>query len=728
MWSRISWSKLFRLSIRSQYLLVLVGFVSGISLLLIALHAYQANVTARDLATTSSATMSEKLSEQMVKRGELLSSNLAANLLSPLYFYDMEAIYRQLKVAKEHAEIVDIQLFDAKGTIVHDGSHEIARFGQPMDNPELLELFQEKPHQHMFNMHRHGKLLMVHRLEISSQTLGGLQISFSLDNIKHDITETEELLNQVNHQALLQQLYTTTGVILILLSMAILLSIRAARYMADPISALVKRARAIGHGDYSSHFSLNRTDELENLAQALNEMSVNIASHDLQMKHQALHDALTLLPNRRMLLGELEQAIEKNSREQQLMALIFIDIDEFKQVNDSLGHDVGDKLLQRVASRLNNSLRPDDHLLMTEDNQSSLLCRIGGDEFTVVLEGLNRPEDAGIIAERILQQLNQPFHIEEHRLTVGCSLGITIAPIDGNSVETLLKNADMAMYQAKCNGKNHYRYYSKDLDLRLQKVILFKEQIDTALQQNQFQLMYQPQVDLNTGATIGSEALIRWHHDDMGWISPAEFIPIAEQTGQIKPLGSWILRTACQQLAKWQTLTDPLYIAVNLSAEQISDPGIVDEIEGYIRRYNLNPKQLHLELTETSLLKNSEQAKQIVDALYKLDCPIWLDDFGTGYSSISHLNNFALTGIKIDRSFVSTLGKHQQGLTEGLIELAKRLQLKVIAEGVETSEQLLILQTWQCDIAQGYLYSPAIPAAEFQQYVETGLLQKATAN
>jgi diguanylate cyclase (GGDEF)-like protein len=432
-----------------------------------------------------------------------------------------------------------------------------------------------------------------------------------------------------------------------------------------------------------------------------------------QIRFMAYYDNLTSLPNRSLFQDRLKQALENARRHDRLVAVIFLDLDNFKRINDTLGHSVGDLLLKEVSERLLGCIRKSDtvgrNIVM---EQGATVARLGGDEFTILLTEISRAEVVSGVAERILSALSQPFVLEGHEIFVSASIGITVYPLDGSDIENLLKNADTAMYHAKYQGKNNFQYYSSSLNLKALERLSIENKMHKALERDEFVLYYQPQIDIRTGKIFGMEALLRWKSMDLGMVSPGEFIPVAEESGLIVPIGEWVLRTACRQNRAWQKAgLPPIRISVNLSRYQFKKRDITLQVYRALNDSGLDPRYLDLEITESVMMEN---AKATVALLYELRARgirLTLDDFGIGYSSLSMLKSFPLDVIKIDRSFVKDVITHPDNaaIVEAIIAMARSLKLSMIAEGVETEQQLAFLFERGCYEIQGFLFSPPLP-------------------
>jgi PAS domain S-box-containing protein len=445
-----------------------------------------------------------------------------------------------------------------------------------------------------------------------------------------------------------------------------------------------------------------------------------------KIRELAYSDGLTALPNRESFRESLDKALALAARHQRRVAVLFLDLDDFKRVNDTLGHSVGDLLLQSVARRLLESVRTSDAVVRqvlettaefdNEDAESPKpVARLGGDEFTILLSEIRESEDAASIARRILESLSQPFNLKGHEAFVTPSIGITVFPDDGADAETLLKNADLAMYSAKRQGKNNYRFFDESLNEAALQRLTMDSQLRKALERDELELHYQPQLDLCGGYISGVEALLRWHNQELGNVRPDEFIPLAEENGQIVPIGEWVLRSACAQLKDWQQEGIPVQrMAVNISVVQFlrhDFPALVDEV---LRDNDLEPQTLELEITEGLLAKDVDGAIRTMKALKEIGVQLSIDDFGTGYSNLSQLKRFPIDRLKIDRAFVRDITSytHDSAIAMAVIAMANSMNLRVLAEGVETESQMRFLQSRQCDEIQGYHLGRPLPAQE----------------
>jgi diguanylate cyclase (GGDEF)-like protein len=466
----------------------------------------------------------------------------------------------------------------------------------------------------------------------------------------------------------------------------------------------------LGHvvGRARSEAALRRA--YDDLWQANNELTREIGERtraEAELSRLAFYDTLTDLPNRALFLDRLDHALSRADRRHNIVGVLFLDLDNFKVVNDSLGHDVGDLLLKAVADRLRQSLRIGD-----------TVARFGGDEFTILLEDLDHPDDAVATAERIVDVIRQPVLLESTEVVPSFSIGIVLGTPGDDHPDELLRNADLAMYRAKVNGKARFEIFDQSMNADAMERLELEADLRRALERQELRLHYQPIVSLETGQIRAVEALARWQHPRRGLISPLQFIPIAEETGLIIPLGRWVLEEACRQVRHWQ-LTHPeardLLVSVNLSGRQFQNARLVDEVGQILRESGLAPDCLQLEITETAVMKDASAALDTLHQLKALGVKLAIDDFGTGYSSLSYLRQFPVDTLKIDRSFVDGLGRETQDteLVRSVIAMARSLSLAVTSEGIETTEQLAQLQELGCDRGQGFYFARPLPPEQF---------------
>jgi diguanylate cyclase (GGDEF)-like protein len=452
-----------------------------------------------------------------------------------------------------------------------------------------------------------------------------------------------------------------------------------------------------------------------------------------RLRYLAYFDPLTSLPNRRSFTEQLHRLLKRARRHGTKAALLFIDLDNFKRINDSIGHARGDKLLVEIAKRLASELREDDAVsYLTEHNaeesDSTEIARLGGDEFTIVLSDVNHVIDVERVAKRIINLLSEPIALQTHNPVVTPSIGIAMFPNDGQDADELVRNADTAMYAAKADGRACFRFYNEEMNARSLEQLKLEEDLREALRNNQLEVYYQPQVETLTGRVVSLEALVRWRHPVRGMIPPAEFIPVAERTGQIIEVGEWVLTDVARQCREWDDLGMPAFrVCVNISSLQFNRPDLLHYIRDFLARSHIDPERLELELTESAIMSDGESNVKKLEDLKDLRLELAVDDFGTGYSSLNYLRKFPIDTLKIDQSFVADMNSADgAAIVDAIIALARALNMRSIAEGIETPEQLAYLLERRCDLLQGYYLSrplaaadiPAVIARDYSELIE----------
>jgi len=527
---------------------------------------------------------------------------------------------------------------------------------------------------------------------------------------------------------LIGQLLGALSVVGVLLVVAVSGTLLLTRGLVSPMRRLMRAARAVGAGRLDVFVPPRSADELGLLTHTFNHMTARLAESQAEVANYqrtleekvtqrtrelevatahayklAQHDILTGLPNRSLLNARLKQILAQAQRDQTHVACLFLDFDHFKRINDTLGHDAGDQLLQSIAQRLTAAVR-----------ESDTVARLGGDEFVVILPGLDPSHgsfEVMTVIQRIREAFHAPFHLGEQMPTLTCSIGVAVHPLDANDGVTLIKQADTAMYAAKESGRNAYRYYTADMNARVQQRLQIETDMRRGLMDDEFFVVYQPQIDLQTGRSCGVEALLRWRDPQRGIVEPAEFIPIAEESGMIQALGARVLRDACRQVMQWHRQNMLMRLSVNLSVQQLQHDSWLAIVEEALRTSGLAARYLDLEITESAIITYPEKAVQTLQFLKQMGVSITVDDFGTGYSSLSYLARLPIQGIKIDRRFVHGLEKNanDEAITHAIIALSDSLGLRCIAEGVETEAQLEFLRRHGCEEAQGFLFTRALP-------------------
>ncbi len=507
--------------------------------------------------------------------------------------------------------------------------------------------------------------------------------------------------------------------IIIILIMYILLYFFFKKSITNPLEKLMLQIDKIEDGDYSNVKTISSGDEFEMISKNMNDLAAAVEQREVSLKesHKQLdylsnHDILTGLANRRLFSLSIKHALEIAKRNKTQLAIIFIDLDEFKQVNDLLGHDIGDELLKSVAQRLNSTVR-----------ESDIIARIGGDEFNILIENFDDIKDVKIIADKIIDDFVQPFEFREHSLKITTSMGIAIYPEDGEDSISLIKNADLAMYKSKDSGRNNYSFFSSELSQNLKKRIEYTNSLKYAIDSgDEFSLVYQPKISLKTQKIVAVEALIRWNSTKLGFISPDQFISLAEDTNLIIPIGKWVLTQACSDFVKLQNDGLELeQISINVSGVQLQNSDMIQTVKEVIKETQMDPRKMELEITESYIATHEQNAIEVLQQLRDMGIDLAIDDFGTGYSSMSYLQKLPVTRLKIDKSFIDNIEVSYEGeaLVKAIIVLAKTFNLSITAEGVENENQVDFLKKERCDEIQGYYYSKPLKLDELRKFMGT---------
>ena len=560
-----------KLTLQTRYALAMIALVVVIVISLAGTLLVQFRVSTTAVSDTSAALMEKDLFTQLRQRGEVMVRFLAENLANPLYRYDINIISELTNstLAQKDVEYV----YDEDGKIVHDGKDEIPLFGKILGDevsiaavasPELLV----QAGNAVFDF-----AMPIYLGEIEPKLLGGVRLGLRVEGISADIRQMKDDLGEIAAAGLRRNLIIVVATTFGLMFFALVLTLFVSRSLVRPIREIASYATHIGHGNYDVTLSIERHDEIGELANAFTDMSKNLRRSTDEIRQLAYHDSLTQLPNRLMFRQHLESALAHAQRHGERIALMFIDLDDFKRINDTLGHSAGDSLLREFARRLVDCVRVYDYVAVMKETVSGRdpgVARLGGDEFTILLPDIHAPLDAAVVARRLLKAVTRPFILDSNEMMVGASIGITTFPDDGDDAESLLKNADVAMYQAKDSGKNSYKFFTDSMNASAVARLSLEGRLRKALERDQLQLHYQPLVNTMSGDTIGFEALLRWWDPTQGMVSPAEFIPLAEETGLIVPIGNWVLDKACEDARTWQSLgMEGKYVSVNVSSVQL---------------------------------------------------------------------------------------------------------------------------------------------------------------
>jgi len=641
--------------------------------------------------------------ESLQVQSKIVASNTAAALI----FEDAEDAQETLEAFSASPDIQVAVIFDNKNAplaiYTRHGAEVSDRLDLMVEKYKTLEVVVSDLSNHNFFLD--DQINFIQNINFDNEKIGHLFVSADISHLKEYI---------------ISYLIYIIFMALIGLGLASLLLLKLKNSITRPIFNLSKVMNTvIEKNDYSLRVNNSSTDEIGTLSLYFNNMLAHIQLNDKKLAHElserykaeehldklAYYDLTTNLPNRHFFQKHLKNAVDIANSTSQKMVLLFLDLDNFKTVNDTLGHKVGDILLEQASSRLSNILRQNDHI-----------CRIGGDEFAIVIQGFDNLNNVSLIAQKCIDALSSPFVFEENKFFIGVSIGISICPDDATTANDLLVNADMAMYEAKLLGKNNFQFYSKKMNEAYSRKYQLANDLRRAVELNQLELYYQPQVDAKKEKIIGAEALMRWHHPEKGMIPPDEFIPLAEESSLILSIGQWLIETACLQ---GQQIIDSglndITIAINISGVQIKDDDFYDIVSHALEESRFDPRKLEIELTESVLMDSTDLVIKKLKQLRLLGVSIAIDDFGTGYSSMNYLKVFPIGKLKIDKSFVFGLPESDEdtAITRAIIAMAHGLKLKVIAEGVEDQHQAEFLREQGCDAFQGYYYSRPLSFSDF---------------
>ena len=643
--------------------------------------------------------LSQVLRSQLVQDATLLTDTLSAQLDIPLYHLDLTEIGKQLRQVQSKPGLEYVLVFDNNGQLVHDGSEAVADYGRSIETLPHVPGGADQVWQD-------NALHLLKPIEVSGQTIGKLALAI-------DFTQALETLSShsqaISIEAAEKQRQLATQLVagsVTLLLLALLLIWLVCRRLFRPLRQLADRSLRYGEGDKSVSFNLEQRNELGQLGNALEQMRRSLEQSHHQTAQLAYLDNLTQLPNRHWFQQSLERLLEYSERHGQRVGVVFIDLDHFKEVNDTAGHEMGDLLLFEAAARLRNLLLELD--ICDPESGEVLLARLGGDEFVTLYPAPERSDQVAELAGRIAETLDQPFLIDGRYFNISSSIGITLYPDDGASSSEILKNADIAMYAAKQSGRNQYAFFSPQMNVELHERLEILQGVRTALAEAQFHLEYQPVIDLRNGSIRAAEALLRWEHPEQGLISPARFIPLIEDSDLMEPVTRWVAQQAIRDLLELQSVYPGFVISINISGAALHQPSTRDFLTDLIQSQHVPPHCLSIELTETSMIRHLEDCRETLVQWKHAGANIWIDDFGTGYSSLSYLHQLPIDGLKIDRSFIRELRpESDHSLVQSIITLARSMKLKTVAEGIETDSQLACITELGSHYGQGFgLYRP----------------------
>ena len=643
-------------------------------------------------------------------RAGAVAQQLAQNLANPVYYHDLEVIGRLLRDHSRDSLVSYIRVYDLSGNLMHDGTVEIGGYGLPMDDPMAAVAVAAED----LRIQSSPTILEASTpILIGSDRIGGVRVGLDLQKAaRYEQKNLVQLSERMDELAGRHLRWLALPIILLLLVCA-LAAWYVQRTLVRPIRTLADSARRIESGDYTGERQhSDRRDEVGGLVRAFGRMSDSVARHDREVRRMAYTDALTGLTNRLAFRESLDHRLLLLRGSGRQLALLFADIDDFKRVNDTLGHEAGDEALLQFSNRISDAVA-------SYGGDDALLARFGGDEFVILIQGDDVHDAATRLAEVLVAELRMPLEIQDRQVFLGTSIGITLFPEDASSASALMKNGDIAMYQAKLAGKNGFRFYSQAMDHAVERRVHMEQELRGAWERGELSVVYQPVCRTSDGRVVGAEALLRWHHPVLGSIAPSVFIDVAEQTGLIDGIGLRVLQTACSEAVRWAGIggngNERLFVSVNVSPRQLRKGDLPDIVAECLRETGLPASSLHLELTETAVISDELQAATMLARLHSTGVKVWLDDFGTGFSGLSHLRRVPVDGVKIDRSFIADLQRDPDdlALTTAIIAMAHSLGITVVAEGVEKEAQYNLLAERGCDLVQGYWLSHPISASEF---------------
>lgn len=677
--------------LKARSLLAMLAILAVVLLLLSAAWLQQRE-SHREIASLSRGSMQELSLAALRSRGEAMASLLADALTNPLYYFDLLAVGEITRSALSQRDVAYVLVFDDRGQILHDGSHDIPDFGRAMQDPFAFEAITSSSIHTQWSS---DVVDVTHPIQIGGERLGGVRIGLSLSEPLRIEAEARSALMRRSDSASQRSLLLLAGLFTLLIGLGVAVNLLISRGLVRPIRRLAEAARAMESGQYQVQLGSRRKDEIGELIRAFDRMSDSVDRHDRDIRRIAYGDSLTGLPNRLAFRELLDAELNKRKGNGEGLALLFVDLDDFKRINDTLGHDAGDEVLSQFATRIRHCVES------SARDHTARVARFGGDEFVAMLAGPEARDAAAHAAEAILAELQLPVTVLDRSVFLGASVGITLFPEDAQSSTVLLKNGDIAMYQAKVAGKNCYRFYSRAMDQAVERRVQLEHELRGAWERHELSVVYQPIYGLADDTAQGAEALLRWVHPELGTIPPAVFIDVAEQSGLIEAMGSAVLLQACSEAARWP---GSCFVSVNVSARQLRSGDLCEQVRRVLHDTGLPASRLHLELTETAVLGDESQASTLLSRLRAIGVRIWLDDFGTGFSGLSHLRRMPVDGVKIDRSFIADMLRDPDdlALTTAIIAMAHSLGITVVGEGVETAGQLDMLRERGCDRAQGF--------------------------
>lgn len=671
-----------------------------------------------------SIALDEVLTKQLQNDASVIAQSMAYQLRTPVSQHNIRDIYEILREARDNPDIGYTYIYDLDGNVIHDGTTTLFHYGKPINAllPSGLKASFTK------NSQRIGR--QIHTsvpIETEQGSIAGLRISLPFHQAETNLANLSDLLDQQHIQQrhqLTQSIFVVEVVSLLFLAVLVIWCFWS---ISHPMRTLAQRCLKLDDPEPPS-FKTSRKDDLGVISSTLETLSKRLEASHKQIDQLSDFDPLTQLSNRRLFADELEQLIHWANHENRQFGLLFIDLDDFKQINDSAGHDVGDQLLKDVAGRLTHLVHATTGLHSVPLPEKLLLARLGGDEFVTLMPTFDNIEEVSELASDIITILEPSFDINDEKYSISASIGITIFPEDGRTASELLKHCDIAMYAAKNAGRNRFRFYEAKMNRSVLEHQLVRQGVKAALEEHQFHLRYQPIFDLDSRQIIGAEAVIRWLHPTQGELSPASFIPFIEKSEQIVPVTLWVMEHACRDLGQHFLKHNPDFkLSINISGAAFLKTQITANIPLMINTNDIPGSALHLELTETSVMADFETCREVILKWKELGVNVWIDDFGTGYSSLSYLHQLPIDGLKIDQSFVADMDtRNTRRIVEIIIALANTLNLDTVSEGIESEEDLHRLTKMGNYYGQGFYLSKPLTAEDLSKWLADPVLNEAT--
>lgn len=691
-----------KLKLTARYAFIITGIILFVVVVFGALFILQLDRTSQDLRAQSTDALKRSLTDAIERRGGEIASILAQRVVNPMYALDMQTMRDMLNETLAIDGVESAVLVDNNNRIVHDGSAQVMAFGQQLALDD--------------SSHGQTEYHISAPIELSRQALGNVHLVMTLvPAIKQSQAINREL--QITSAKDRRGVVTdVVGYAVIMLLAGLFVAWLIARNFAKPILELADYARAVGQGLSERPPGRDRGDEIGLLASRLEQMNKNLSQTSGEANYLAYHDSLTRLPNRAHLKRSLSEAIERSSNEGTSLALFFIDLDDFKKVNDTLGHEAGDEFLIEIADRLIEMV---NHWNASHDSRASL-SRLGGDEFTIAITQVNDRRHAEKMALAVIESLREPISIGDQAFKIGASVGITMSPADSDDLNTMLRYADRAMYRAKQEGRNTFRFFEKTRDGTATRESSLETDLENVLSDRGLTLHYQPIVDAKNGTVVAVEAFARWHHPVLGYVQPSRFVQLAEQTGRIETLDRFVINQLVNDLRAIQEAGfTGLQASANVASMHLDSAALFASLESALETTGVDGKQVRLEVREKSVMRHLEYASTNMHRLRDLGVSIWIDNFGTRITTLKHIDMLPVSGIKIDSQFIDGIsqGSNPKIVTQAITDMCHNMQLPVVAEAVELPEQLEFLQEIGCDFAQGYLFARPMPLQELLSYL-----------